>query len=107
MTTHYLEEAEALASRVVIIDKGRLLARGSVANITARVATKRITFRSSRPPVLSDGSTVAREGDRYVVVAVDADRAVREIALTCDFEDLSIQRVSLEEAFRWLIREAR
>lgn len=107
LTTHYLEEAEALASRVVIIDRGRSVAQGTVAEITARVGLKRISFRAPAPPVLSDGSFLTRDGDRYVVTARDSDRAVREIALSCDFRDLTLQGVSLEEAFRWLIRETR
>lgn len=107
LTTHYLEEAEALASRVVIIDKGRSVAQGTVTEITARVGLKRISFKAPAPPVLSDGSFLTKDGDRYVVTARDSDRAVREIALSCDFYDLTVQGVSLEEAFRWLIRETR
>lgn len=107
MSTHYLEEAEALASRVAIIDKGRLIAEGSVANMKARVGLKRVSFHASRPPLVGEGSVVTREGDRYSITARDSDRAIREIVRSCDFSDLTVQPVSLEEAFRWLLQEQR
>ncbi|HEX7915165.1 ABC transporter ATP-binding protein, partial [Rudaea sp.] len=42
LTTHYLEEAEALADRVVVLAQGRTVAQGTVAEIRARVASRRI-----------------------------------------------------------------
>src|SRR5215213_6573653 len=44
LTTHYLEEADALADRVVVIDRGRVLAEGTAAAIKARVGRKRVRF---------------------------------------------------------------
>src|SRR5262249_56562924 len=42
LTTHYLEEADALADRIVVINKGSLIAQGTPAEIKARTAGKRI-----------------------------------------------------------------
>ncbi len=42
LTTHYLEEAEALADRVSVLTRGRIVASGSVQQIRARVAQRRI-----------------------------------------------------------------
>ncbi len=47
LTTHYLEEADALADRIVVLAEGRNLAAGSPAEIKARAAGKRLRFRSS------------------------------------------------------------
>jgi ABC-2 type transport system ATP-binding protein len=105
LTTHYLEEAEALATRVVVMDRGRALAEGSVAAITGRVGIGRISFNAQNPPALHEGCLVAREGDRFTVTTRDTDRAIREIALSCDFHGLQLHPVTLEEAFRWLVRE--
>jgi ABC-2 type transport system ATP-binding protein len=105
LTTHYLEEAEALATRVVVMDKGRSLAEGSVKEITGRVGIGRISFIASNPPVLHEDCLVTKEGDRFTVTARDTDRAIREIALSCDFRNLQLHTVTLEEAFRWLVRE--
>jgi ABC-2 type transport system ATP-binding protein len=44
LTTHYLEEADALADRVVVIDRGRVVAEGAAAAIKARVGRKRVRF---------------------------------------------------------------
>ena len=49
LTTHYLEEADALADRVVVIDHGRVIADATPAAIKARVAGKRVSFDLSQP----------------------------------------------------------
>jgi ABC-2 type transport system ATP-binding protein len=43
--THYLEEADQIADQVVVINKGRLLANGSVADIKGMAGFQRIAFR--------------------------------------------------------------
>ncbi len=43
--THYLEEADSAADRILVLNKGRLLADGSPAQIKARAGAKRISFR--------------------------------------------------------------
>ena len=57
LTTHYLEEAEALADRVAVLAKGRLIAEGSVDEMRALVARKRISCASTldgrRDPALA------------------------------------------------------
>ena len=42
LTTHYLQEADALADRVVVINKGEISAEGSPAEIKAQTAGKKI-----------------------------------------------------------------
>jgi ABC-2 type transport system ATP-binding protein len=42
--THYLEEADAVADRVLVLHRGRLLADGTAAQIKARAGARRITF---------------------------------------------------------------
>ena len=44
LTTHYLEEADALAQRVVVIDRGVVIADAPPAEIKARVASRKISF---------------------------------------------------------------
>ncbi|HEV2638453.1 MAG TPA: ABC transporter ATP-binding protein [Actinocrinis sp.] len=43
--THYLEEADQIADQVIVINKGRLLAQGSVAEIKSRAGFQHISFR--------------------------------------------------------------
>src|SRR5262252_10682283 len=47
LTTHYLEEADELAQRVLVIDKGNVIADGSPREIKARVAGSKISFTSA------------------------------------------------------------
>ncbi len=49
LTTHYLEEADALADRVVVIDHGRVIADATPAALKARVAGKRVSFDLRQP----------------------------------------------------------
>src|SRR4029078_8171742 len=47
LTTHYLEEAEALATRVAVLAKGRVIASGSVQDMRALVARRQISCEST------------------------------------------------------------
>ena len=49
LTTHYLEEADELAERILVIDKGNLIADGSPQEIKSRVAGSKISFTSAAP----------------------------------------------------------
>src|ERR1700680_3209877 len=47
LTTHYLEEADQLAKRVIVIDRGRVMADASPQEIQSRLAGKRVRFNAS------------------------------------------------------------
>jgi ABC-2 type transport system ATP-binding protein len=49
LTTHYLEEADELAQRVVVIDRGVVIADASPADIKSKVAGKRVAFDTEQP----------------------------------------------------------
>ena len=49
LTTHYLEEADQLAGRIIVINHGRVIADSTPAEIKSRVAGKRVTFSVSGP----------------------------------------------------------
>jgi ABC-2 type transport system ATP-binding protein len=49
LTTHYLEEADELAERVVVIDRGEVIADASPAEIKGKVAGKRVAFDTDQP----------------------------------------------------------
>lgn len=111
LTTHYLEEAEALSDRVVVLDRGRVVAEGSVAEVRAHVSRRRI-----RCVTALDAAEVAawprvrgasRDGDRLEVVTDLAEPVVRRL-LDADpgLEELEVQRAGLAEAFLEITREA-
>ena len=60
LTTHYLEEAEALAERIAVIHRGRLVAEGTRREVTSRIALRRVRFRAAAVPRSSSRSRGAR-----------------------------------------------
>ena len=100
LTTHYLEEAEALATRVAVIHRGVCLASGTVDHICARADRFRISWRGEACEDLPGASRTHREGEDVVVFAHDADAAVRALVRrNVRFSGLRIRRAGLEEAF--------
>ena len=111
LTTHYLEEAEALADRVSVLARGRVVASGSVQQIRARVAQRRIRCLSrlaeNTIAAWPEVRSVARDGERVEIITEAAETVVRQLL----FEDsalseLEVQRAGLAEAFVEITREA-
>jgi ABC-2 type transport system ATP-binding protein len=111
LTTHYLEEAEALADRVVVLARGRIVASGSVAQIRSRVVQRRIRCITSLDPdcigAWPEVRSVCRDGERLEIVTDEAEVVVRQLL----FEDaalteLEVRRAGLAEAFAEITREA-
>ena len=111
LTTHYLEEAEALADRVSVLARGRVVAAGSVQQIRARVAQRRIRCLSrlaeNTIAAWPEVRSVARDGERVEIITDAAEAVVHQLL----FEDsalseLEVQRAGLAEAFVEITREA-
>lgn len=110
VTSHYLEEVEALAERVVVVGGGTVLADDTLERILDLVAVRRVTLTltegsadglRSLPGVqdVVDTAAVAR-GTRCTLVATDADLTVRALVeRRVPFADLEVRGASLEEAF--------
>jgi ABC-2 type transport system ATP-binding protein len=110
LTTHYLQEADALADRVAVINKGEIIAEGTPAEIKAKTAGKRIRCITS----LSIGSLRQIQGvtevkeDREAVEihAAEAEAVVRELlARDRQLSGLEITTAGLEEAFLALTQD--
>jgi ABC-2 type transport system ATP-binding protein len=106
LTTHYLEEADALADRIVLLDRGRIVAEGTPAEIKARVLGKRIRCRTR----LSLAELAALPGvrdarrpnnlDEAEILAAEAEPVVRELlARDSSLSGLDVRGAGLEEAF--------
>jgi ABC-2 type transport system ATP-binding protein len=106
LTTQQLAEAEEIASRVVLLSRGRVALEGTVPKVRARAGTTRVTFRAERIPPLAGISSVESHLDRHVVYVADSDVFVAELVRSdVAFSDLHVTPVSLEDAFLTLTRE--
>jgi ABC-2 type transport system ATP-binding protein len=111
LTTHYLEEAEALADRVAVIAKGRLIASGTVSEMRALVVRKRITCRTSlsseKVAGWPDVQTAVCDHHGLHITASNTENVVRRLlAADDDLQDLEVQRAGLAEAFAELTQES-
>ena len=109
LTTHYLEEAEALSDRVVVLDRGKLVAEGSVREIRAHVSQRRVRCittvdadAAARWPGVREA---VRDGEYLRIVADAAEPVVRRL-LDADpaLHELEVQRAGLADAFLELTR---
>jgi ABC-2 type transport system ATP-binding protein len=104
LTTHYLEEADALADRVVVINRGEIVAEGTPAEIKASTAGRRIRCVSSLDietvrslPGVND---VRRDRDALEIHAASAEPILRELlARDAGLSGVEVTSAGLEEAF--------
>jgi len=101
VTSHYLEEVEALAQRVVVVASGRVLVDDTLDAVRSRVQQRRVSVRAGALPRLQHVVRAeAGDGDRWSLFTDDSDALVRELVhLDVAFRDLEVAPASLEEAF--------
>jgi ABC-2 type transport system ATP-binding protein len=119
LTTHYLEEAEALADRVVMLNRGRVAAAGTMQDVRARIVQKRIRCVSALDPIQVVGWSGVRSAVRNIeaaeatesgrarieIVADAAEDIVRRLlAEDAELTELEVQRAGLADAFLALTR---
>lgn len=104
LTTHYLEEVDALASRVIVLNQGTVVAQGTPAEIKARTAQRKIRCSTRLAlneiwaiPQISD--VVARDA-KVEILTSTVEPVLRELfSRDPDLGSLDISNSSLEEAF--------
>ena len=110
LTTHYLEEADALADRIVVINQGSIMAEGTPAQIKARTGGKKIRLvtQLDHSTIKKIGGVVDVQSDRDAVLiqTTDAENVLRVLfSLDLDISNLEVTSAGLEEAFLALTRE--
>jgi ABC-2 type transport system ATP-binding protein len=110
LTTHYLQEADALADRVAVIHQGEIIAQGTPAEIKAKTAGKRIRCITSLSlNILRQipGVTEVKEDREAIEIhAVVAESIVRELlARDAGLSGLEVSSAGLEEAFLALTQD--
>jgi len=103
VTSHYLEEIEALAERVVVINHGRVLVDDSLDAVRARVDSSVVTLTTPAADQIAALPGVVRTTvaeNRVELVVADSDAFVRTLVTSAlPFERLAVRGATLEEAF--------
>jgi ABC-2 type transport system ATP-binding protein len=100
LTSHYLEEIEALAERVVVLGSGRVLADDTVAAVRGLVGVRRVSLIANELPALRGVVRTEQIDGRTHMLTTDADQLVRDLVHSgFAFAEMEIRPTSLEEAF--------
>jgi oleandomycin transport system ATP-binding protein len=112
LTTQYLDEADQLADRIVVIDHGRVIAEGTAAELKARAGAQPLSVRPADPAdlpvvagIVGDLSATAPTVDGLVVTATVADPAVLPAIVrrlddaSVPVAELALRDASLDEVF--------
>ncbi|MDH2425886.1 ATP-binding cassette domain-containing protein [Sphaerisporangium sp. TRM90804] len=108
LTTHYMDEAEQLCDRLVVMDAGRIVAEGSPRSLIETHCTPEVVelrFGDDRPADLAGklegvGERVDQLADRLLVYAADGDAAAAEVHRRgVTPSSVLVRRASLEDVF--------
>lgn len=108
LTTHHLDEAEALADRIVVIDHGQIIADGTPEAIKARVSGVAIRCRTrlsdAELAMLARVTGVSRDGGKVTLLTTSAPATLRELLARDEtVDDLTVSGASLEDAVTRLV----
>jgi ABC-2 type transport system ATP-binding protein len=112
LTTHYLEEAEALCGRIAMLKQGRVVALDSTSNLLARFAGQTLHLRLASPGTLPQAlrARATESGGRWTLPLADLGeiepllRTLREAG--CSIEDLRLTQTDLEDVFLGVMQSA-
>ena len=104
LTTHYIEEADALADRVVVINRGTVVADGTPAEMKRLAASRRIrcitSLSAAQIERIPGVSSIRQDGAATELLTNDAESVARELLMTDgSLSGLEITGAGLEEAF--------
>ncbi|MFD0026421.1 ABC transporter ATP-binding protein [Streptomyces sp. NPDC058382] len=111
-STHYLEEADDSADRVVVIAAGRVVADGTTSQIKSMIEGRTVSFvprggHRDGFDLLPGVSSVEFHGGRVHLRTNDSDSTVHALSRADAFSDLEVSGVGLEEAFIALTHQSR
>jgi ABC-2 type transport system ATP-binding protein len=110
--THYLEEADQIADRIVVLNRGRIVADGTGAEIKSRVGGRAIEIAAGPPAAelaeLPAVTGVEPVGQRLRITSSDSDATLKALLdLYPDARDIEVTPARLEEAFVALTETSR
>ena len=104
LTTHYLEEADALASRIIVIQKGKVIAEGTPQELKTADSSRSIrcttSLQASFVSELPGVTSVEQDGDAMLVRTHRPEAVLRTmLAHDAALSDLEVKAAALEDAF--------
>ena len=102
--THYLEEADQYADRIVLMRQGRIVADGTASQVKALAAGRTVRATLAHPDHqalarLEGVESVEVRGDTVLLHAKDTDAVARHLLTRTDARDLEITARGIEDAF--------
>lgn len=106
LTTHYLEEAENIADRIVLLDHGKVAASGTVDEIRNVIDVRIVGFYADQNPRLTSAQLQENQDGHYQYLSTNADETVRELVKSgLAFHNLEVLPAKLEDAVSELLKE--
>jgi ABC-2 type transport system ATP-binding protein len=96
LTTHYLEEAEALCGRIAMLKAGRVVALDTTANLLRRFSRRCLRLRLTRPELALTQGGVANE-DGWIEFAFESATAIEHLLATLRLADAGVEDIQLGE----------
>jgi ABC-2 type transport system ATP-binding protein len=116
LTTHYLEEADALAHRIIVINQGKVVCEGTPAEVkslgvgagsTVKIIRCVTTLTAEHLLKMPSVSTVENLGKLTIITSVQPESTLREmLALDQNLHSLEVQSPALEDAFLALTKSS-
>jgi ABC-2 type transport system ATP-binding protein len=104
LTTHYLEEVDALANRVIVLNRGEIVAQGTPGEIKAQTSQRKIScvtrLRVDEISAIANVSSISQQNERVEIRTSEAESVLRELFSRDPLlHGLELTNISLEEAF--------
>lgn len=112
LTTHDMQDIEALTERVLLIGKGKILLDGNLAELKRRSSERKtiVVEYDGNAPVVSEGMTLLEAKEERLVIMLDPSKvsvsdAIARLATQTELKDVSVSGITAEEMVAALYRE--
>lgn len=104
LTTHYLEEADQLSDRIIMLNEGKIIHQGTPDEIKANINTKKIRFITSTPMAelmtIDKALKINSSGKYYEIQSKNSSDVLRKLfEVSDDIQDITVTGAALEDAF--------
>jgi lipooligosaccharide transport system ATP-binding protein len=105
LTTHYMEEAERICDRLVIMDSGKILAEGAPAELVKKYVGENVVEARNDPAVQAclRGSSGVKEfeviGENVFISTTDPQEVIDKLLQSCNVSSASVRKATLEDVF--------